>query len=949
MLKTVHIIENTLDPLDTSIYQVENLLEFLTTKYSVWPDTARIYHELVSISNDVTPSDESGIEKLAQLEGNFYCVIYPADPITILYAVVAVAVVAAVLLRPQVPTVSERNTQSTSPNNELSSRVNKARPNGRIPDIFGQVRSTPDLISLPYTTYIGNQEVENCVMCVGRGEYEIYDTYDGETPWTDVAGSTVEYYKPNVDINYSQPYYRLGTPINENVWNVARSNSVNGQVMRPPNSASIVGNNDIYFETPNRIIINSGRKFTDSFVAGDTLILSGGNVFNNVKRFNATYQVISENKLRVNLPIDASLGPGLNFNILNGVVQQYENVRGEGEDYVVLKESFVLNGLYKIQNLEVFPNYADITLENPVAVNVQWKYFDINTQSRETDMTVEVSQASNLYNLNGTYTILSVADDVITLNNPGAVNPQWNNVPAAANSPSSPTLETAGFKVIGQFLVENVNGGTLANNFIAANGLYKDNGEAQYSADVDIRVEYRRIMPDGSLGPWTGDNVILRGSSVNRETRASTLRVSTPFAGDCYVRAYRVNPSDVGFDGNVVDEVKWKDLFKLSDIPNANFGDVTLIKSQSFATAGALALKERKLNTLVCRKIKEYLGNGQFSLDLRPIPYASHIIFHMAMDPKIGNRDVSELDLDNIYGTCDLAPRQYFGTDKAIKFEYTFDKENLSFEESIQMVANAVFCLAYRQGNLIRLSFERETEDSTLLFNHRNKLPGTETRTVTFGNQNDNDGVELEYVSPEDDAIETYYLPTNRTAVNPKKITTVGIRNFTQAYFTAWRAWNKIQFQNINIEFDATHEADLTIPTDRILVADNTRPNTQDGEIVRQEGLTVYTSQKLEFADNKSYVAFIQLSDESVQSIPVLKGPTAASMVLTQAPYLPLAVERDFYARTTYILVANDDVRQRAFLVTEKITQDKKTSKIRGANYDARFYQHDKDFINGII
>ena len=236
-----------------------------------------------------------------------------------------------------------------------------------------------------------------------------------------------------------------------------------------------------------------------------------------------------------------------------------------------------------------------------------------------------------------------------------------------------------------------------------------------------------------------------------------------------------------------------------------------------------------------------------------------------------------------------------------------------------------------------------------MLFNHRNKLPGSETRTVRFGNQDDFDGVSFQYIDPEDDAQVTYYIPEDRSAVNAKEIESLGVRSKLQAYFHAWRIWNKVRFQNVVTEFTATQEADLLVNNDRILVADNTRPDTQDGEVTGQNGLVINTSQQLRFETGVTYVVFLQLYDGTIESIPVTPGPDSYSMLLSRAPLLPLAVAPELYARTTYILVGNNDRHKRAFLVTEKSPKENLTSTIRGGNYDSRFYEHDKDYKNGLI
>jgi hypothetical protein len=101
MLKQIIVAENPLDPDSWESHFSEDVREFLAQRYDQFPDTGRIYHGHVSVDHDVTPSDERGIERLGELEGPFYVVIYPHDPITIIVAIVAVAAVAvAVDARP---------------------------------------------------------------------------------------------------------------------------------------------------------------------------------------------------------------------------------------------------------------------------------------------------------------------------------------------------------------------------------------------------------------------------------------------------------------------------------------------------------------------------------------------------------------------------------------------------------------------------------------------------------------------------------------------------------------------------------------------------------------------------------------------------------------------------------------------------------------------------------
>lgn len=830
---------------------VEDIHAFLASQFQDFPATARIYHSHIAVANDVTPHDKESIDRLSAMDGEFYCVVYPADLISFGSWVAAKVFGYAVgLLVPKPPNATLRNTSAASPNNELAGRTNSARINGRIPDIFGTVRSTPDLIALPYTLYDNNVEVEHTIMCIGRGTHEIHDFYDGDTRIVDIAGSTVQVYSPNTDIVIGTPSYSVGAAITDEPLSTQKSDSVNGQVMRPSNSNSMGANLDIEFKYPNEIklTVASSRDFTKVFTSGDVLTIAGAN-------------------------------------------------------------------------------------------------FDVDDDLNGATPDVNVS-------LDGDYTILAVSAKLITVSSPAAINSNWNlldNLPSNITPPTNATLASNLPKWIGPFVLESATRQRILANFVALNGIYEDNGKAQFAYWVDVELEITPIdLSDTPIGAPEIATGTLMGSAVSKDTVGITIDYTTSFVGRCSVRARRSSTTDTGFQGSVVDEVKWKDLFGASSLPVTNFGNVTVLRSRTYATAGALSVKERKLNMLVTRKIPRREVDGSMSEVLYASNRASDIMAAISFDPFIGNRPLAQVDLDNIYDTVDEI-EAYFGTDEAVNFGYTFDATNLSFEESIGIVASAIFCTPYRLNNVLRLSFERETDDSILLFNHRNKLPNTDKRTQTFGIQNDFDGVEFQYVDPTDDAVVTYYVPVAGSAVSPKKYESQGVRTKVQAHFLAWRMWNKLRHQKVSVEFSSTHEAELLVRQDRILVADNTRTDTQDGEILGQSGLVLDCSQVLIFSPGKTYTVFLQLPDGTVDNIAVTAGTENNQMMLGRAPLEALALDHDLCRRATYMLVANDETRARAFLVAEKTSNSDMTCAVKAGNYDARYYEHDTDFINDLI
>lgn len=1205
-MQQVILAHNPLEPDTWTTHDVEDVRDFLMEEFTEWPSTARIYHKYVSSATDVTPADERGIERLGELDGPFIVVVYAADPVTIIIAVVAVVAVAAVVLAMMPPTPTLRNTQNESPNNELSDRANQARPLARIPDIFGEVRSTPDLVAVPWKAFINHEEVEYAYMCIGRGQYYIGDVRDDTTPVSDIAGTAVEVYAPFTSPNSGDdPQLRIGGPIGKAIQKITRSNAVNGQVLRPPNAANIVGNNNITFSSPN-VISGTGVDFTDSFASGDSLTVANSSVTVNSYADYRTIFASSAGWFQFEIPtstLPSEYQVGRQIDLVGATF----NVK-DSDGFVI--DTYDLNGRYTISNVQSVLDgstyYCRVTLTNPSAINGDWASA-VDTVSDSASIII-YGQIST-FDLDGTYDVLTVSATTITLSNPSSVNSNWSSL--TTSTPASPILSTSGDKWIGPFVMDINDAAEISSNFVALNGLYKDDGKNQQRFDVQVLLEITPINADGTpRASVQTATATIQGSAESRSTRAVTLQVSLNDPGLVKVRAKRVTAADLNFEGSVVDEVKWRDVYTMAPISATHFGNVTTVQSVTYATSGALALKERKLNMLATRLIEarhaqtydfgdnndwsEYYattldfsestlrcvntasgnfgamvaipefttgqqftigfelkgfgpmssltvalyepggpglgssavtvsaigthsvtltanrnsggtgvakiliyrvsaaqnstftidnveiagpsysnaygfkgiddvsaygtvtfdqssgnllvtsapgGNFGFMIDLpefatgdqmtlsldidslnvssikvalyesngtgtasntpgwsstgaktatltatrdsggtgvakllvyalsasagqsfavdnlsfefepsvpRASKRADDVFIALCKDPYIGNRADDEIDKTEVHTALDDV-RDYFGSEEAGEFCYTFDSDNLSFEESAQSVAQAVFSTAYRRGNVIKLRFNRETEDSALLFNHRNKLPGSETRTVRFGNESNYDGVEFTYVSPDDDAILTYYIPTDRSAVNPQKVESLGVRSPLQAHFHAWRAWQRIQYQNTFTEFTATQEADLLLVNDRVLVADNTRTGTQDGEVVAQNVLELELSQPVTMQAGVSYTIFLQHTDGTVESIGITAGSDAYHVVLAQAPRLPLALNENLFARATYMVVGDNEPRGVAFLVGEKEPQSNFTSLIRAVNYDSRYYAKDKDLISGVV
>ncbi|AMX20156.1 hypothetical protein IEC338SC_3041 [Acinetobacter pittii] len=941
-LKKVIIVPDPYSEEGRSEEYVEDVLAYIYQQFSVWPEDARIYHNHIADSCDVTPCNpriiDAQIKHLQSLDGTFYVVIKGAVVWWLPYLYYAIVAATAVYSLYTVLTMPKPQAQQAgSANNELAQRTNQARLNARIPDPFGRIRSYPDLIAQTYTTYKDGIEIEECLMCIGRGYYQILDMRDGDTDVANIAGTSVSVYDPFKSI-IGTPIYQVGESFTELPKFVRNSASINGQTIELPNSA-VVESSNVWFQSPN-LIKSAGLDFTQYFAATDRVALSGAvygvqdvNLSGSIM-VNEDKMVIIESTTNIDNP---NLFKGLQ---LTGALVDIETTSGTPPVTETntrdLSGQYVVSGVTKTVITGGF--HYEITLSNPEKVNANWQY--VNNSYTITAGAV-LNRNTNSITLDDTYTINSVTADTIALVNPSAINSDWDKLLTLPNQSTQGQevlvrFDAVSSKYVGWFNFDMPEATQAVFNFFFPNGLfYQDSKGGVWEEKITVIIELQAIDNNGDpVGSITTINQEIRAN--NKSQFGKTIYIDLPTAGSFRFRLSRTTATQAG---KTQDTCKIKSVYGMADSTISDYGNVTVLRSRTVATDGALSIKERKLNCLVNRKLP-LDGAGP----LQVTRSAGQALINLALDEHIGRRTSAEVDIAQI--NAEIAKvNAYFGSDLMSEFNYTIDDDNLSFEEIAGMVASSAFCEPYRFGSLTRLKFEQPQENAVLLFNHRNKVPLTEKRSYTFGVQKDYDGVELEYTSDVDDARVKYIIPEDITPKNPLKITTTGIRNEAQAKVRAWREWNKLRYKYMSCEVEVLDESELLIRNDRILNADNTVVDTQDGEVEAVDGLIIQTSQECTFDVGSDYFIHLQISNATVDVVPCTAGVDKYHVVLSRPPVQPLVVSDDRYVKTLYTLVRADQTEAQAFMLEELTPQTQMTNTLKASNYDARFYERDHDFI----
>ncbi len=118
------------------------------------------------------------------------------DPITVAYIAIAVSVAATVYTLMTMPNIEDPKVSKSS-NNSFFGQSNSARPYEGIPDIYGTVRSYPDMMAAEPVSYSnGLNKIITHFLCIGIGQYTLNNARVGSTLLSQVNGVTMETFQP---------------------------------------------------------------------------------------------------------------------------------------------------------------------------------------------------------------------------------------------------------------------------------------------------------------------------------------------------------------------------------------------------------------------------------------------------------------------------------------------------------------------------------------------------------------------------------------------------------------------------------------------------------------------------------------------------------------------------------------------------------------------------------
>lgn len=544
------------------------------------------------------------------------------------------------------------------------------------------------------------------------------------------------------------------------------------------------------------------------------------------------------------------------------------------------------------------------------------------------------------YVLSGIYAITSISAVDVSFAVDGTTDP-WLGITASVPLLPGDISTTGPYNKVAVswsnwFTMDKIKATRVLANFGAQSGMYKDDGNKKRSAAVTIRLEYQALDVNGSpIGPVYSADGTVSGRSSDQTGVSVVGALPTP--STFRARARRVTDKDLNFEGQVIDDVSFDNLYAQIPDTTPNYGNRTTVHTARRQTPRATSVKAPKLALIVTERIYKYLGNGVFDTALTNNTQAVQSLIRLLRDPVCGGLNLTASNMDRLLAV-QAEVESYFGSAQAGQFCYTFDSFDVTMQDIINTVAEAIFCRAYREGSSILLDFDRPRIGPEMVFTHRSKAPG-EKWTRNFNTRDRYDSLKFSYIDPATNTKETITIPADG-GLKTETYDSKGIRNYKQAYWAAYRRYQRNLLNRVSVEFAAMEEGISARPGRAISVVKGSRVSPFDGYVVAVDGLTVVLSQNVEFTPGQEHSLILKRRDGSVQSVDVTPGANSRTVIMTSAPQEAIYTGNEAL-KTEFSFGSEDRHNAQMMVVSTVEPGSDRTVRITGYNYTDDYYAYD--------
>jgi hypothetical protein len=312
----------------------------------------------------------------------------------------------------------------------------------------------------------------------------------------------------------------------------------------------------------------------------------------------------------------------------------------------------------------------------------------------------------------------------------------------------------------------------------------------------------------------------------------------------------------------------------------------TIVRLTTKASEGSAGLGERKYNVRWSRWARTLTGTAPSAT--RNFARALAHIWH------INGNDMAQLDTDAL-----AAINAEFGEGSALlRYDGSLDDADASLGERMRVIADTARCLIWRDGTQWSAVRDQARTEVDLQLDYRTLAAGGESATSYSPHMpRSQDGVEVEYVDETTQQTRAYVrlstatgAPVVGTPAHPLKIKLSGCTTLAQAENRAHVEARRLLYQRTTVTDTALAEAQALAPLALVRWVDpadfgGSEDALQAGEVLALVGLTVVTSEPLDFQGEPDGRIQFTGADGRTLGSPILCAPAVGGCLLaTSAP-----------------------------------------------------------------